>query len=63
MNLKKEQYPLSEYEMVRLTELISWAVNGPEHGIITSHQHKEKCKELVKFLNDRGYYPHGQWTL
>ena len=53
---------MSGEEMEILGDLISWAVNGPEHGVITYDQWAEKCRELKTFLLERGYKIHGQWT-
>jgi hypothetical protein len=59
---KIEQKPLSVEEMKELVELISWAVNWCEHGIITFDFWENECGKFSKFLRDRGYNPHGQWT-
>ena len=54
---------LTVEEMRELVHLISWSVDGPEQGVCTAARHREIEQELIKFLNDRGYYPFGQWTL
>lgn len=53
--------PLTVDEMRQLMHLLCWAMGGSEHGRITYTQWQGKCRELVTFLNARGYYPHGQW--
>ncbi len=51
------------HDMEDLVTLISWAVNGPEHGVLTASKHKEICKNLLLKLKEKGYHPHGQWTI
>lgn len=46
-----------------LGDLISWAVNGPEHGVITHDQWRAKCKELKKLCDNLNIPVHGQWTI
>lgn len=53
---------LSIEEMDKLVDLISWSVNGTEHGVINYDSWRNKCKELNTFLVERGFRPHGQWT-
>lgn len=52
---------LSIEEMDTLVDLISWAVDGPEQGVINYDGWVKKCRELNAFLAERGYRPHGVW--
>jgi hypothetical protein len=54
---------LTEEEAKELTDLISWAVNGCEHGVITYDAWKLKCQKLKEFLKAHGQKPHGFWTV
>lgn len=56
----EKKYELTESEARQLADLISWAVNGSEHGVITYEGWKRKCAELAKFLASKGLpAPHG----
>lgn len=49
-------------ELKELARLISWSVNGCEHGVISYDQWRAKCKELADFMRARGMAPFGQWA-
>ena len=57
-----EQKPLTVAECETMVEMLSWAMNGTEHGVMTIDSWKKKCVALKEFLQVRGYRPHGQWT-
>lgn len=58
-----KKLPLTPDEVDELINLIEWAVNGSEHGVITHSQWQEKCKQLKTFLELRGYKISGQFFL
>jgi hypothetical protein len=58
--MKPEMFNVQEME--ELTNLISWAVNGTEHGVMSYEGWKERCLQLRDKLRNKGYKPHGQWT-
>lgn len=53
---------LTNEECTKLNELISWAINGTEHGVINYDTWKRKTRELVIFMKFKGMKPYGQWT-
>ena len=62
--MKDKPRPITdEHDLNRLGSLISWSVNGSEHGVITYDQWRVKCGELVDFCNYYNIPVHGEWTI
>lgn len=60
--MEEQDVILTAREFEELVQLISWAVNGTEQGVVTYDDWKQTCKELKEKLIQLGGRPHGQWT-
>ena len=57
-SLRARQFTVEETE--RLVDLISVAIDGTEHGVVTYTMWKQRCQDLKELLATRGYHVRGQ---
>lgn len=61
--MKKQPEQLTVAEMINLTTIINFCMEGSYHGYQTEESWKLNKQILVSFLERKGYEPHGEWTL